>query len=329
MWTGNEPITIAPSARRKGRYKGRLSKPGFIAVVDIGKYLVDKNHPNHLGSAIRFGFIGKIQSIGALQAAAISVSAKVPGKPGAPKKNCGIHFESRTAAGTFMSEEEKNEYARRKIAQLGISTGMWAWHDHEDGSSDLHILALNIHISGRPLQAHNDPGIRRKHLAISDAIEADLQRARLARNLELQERNVSLLKQGKEPLKLLPLFVPMAERRGQISSEARNYLSKRIVRSATKHGLKEWDHIAANLALLLAERKITLQRRGKLKGKDYISVQLDLHFRSKRFYLAEVEADVMAILNDPVRLAEIIQEPESDSHGDQDQSPQKSDEPKI
>jgi hypothetical protein len=323
MWTGNEAITIKPSFRRKGRFKGRRSKAGFIAVKYLAEYFKDVEHPNHKNKvvAIRSGFIGRARSVGDLQEIAINISSRIPGKSGRPLRNCGMHFEARCLAGIYMSESEKDHYAQQKIIRLGIAVGMWTWHDHVDGSSDLHILALNKSLNGGVLQGHHDPGIRRKHLAISDAIEAELQMARIAKNKEMEFQNVLLVNQRKQPQELLPLFIPMPQRRKEISIDGRHYLAKRVARSAARREMKEWDHISANLAILVADRKMRLKRRGKLNGRDYISVQLDPKLRSKRFYLSELEQDVMAILREPLKLAEILVE-EDAPHMGEDELPE-------
>jgi hypothetical protein len=294
MFSGFEVITIKPSRRRTGPHKGTMSPPGLVALALMAKYISDPKAQSH-GSAVtgfEVGYIG-VCNDQELQEEAARLATRKTGKRGRPMRNLAYsyvwhlpHFNKPKPGGGKardawsvahhlwkLDQEERRFIATQVARRLGIKKAKLAWNLKEDGAHDLHLTSLNESRDEGVLQPMRSPGMRKKLVAISDAIHYAL-------NLKRAREN-------------RPRLTTMTEARARIAEEmGYQLLPDLIARRSEEEELSEWKDILPRLGAWLSAAGHFLNGSGELKGRPYISVTLGGKAKAKRYVLSDLQCAV-------------------------------------
>ena len=153
---------------------------------------------------------------------------------GRPREITSWEFIIRTPEGMFPTPKERKAIEKAMREEFDIQISRNGWHNHKDGSADLHVLALNRNSRGGALKSVKDPDMRRKMIAVMDRVHDQINAARA--------------------LNGLPRMRTVKDVRKRVSQEKnRETLPHLVVRKAKEKGLTEWRDVQTRIPLWVAE----------------------------------------------------------------------------
>lgn len=242
------------------------------------QYLGNLEHPNHveLESIERqfHGLTGRLAEFYpdiAFAAAAEKVHERR--SVGRPIEITAWHWIVRTPQGAELNEAEKEKITTELREEFGNPRTCEAWHNHSDGASDLHMLALNRDEDGNALKGDVAPRMRRKLIAVMDRVHDEI--------------NVQRKREGR------PLIETMKEARKRIASEkGLNLLAEMIADRARQAKLGNWLQIKQHIPRWVADAGHKITRN----NDDIVSVKYQGTKKAKRHRWDYLRRDVMAMM---------------------------------